>query len=122
MLVNLLIIFLGGGLGAVARYSLSSFINQRTEARLPVGTLSVNLIGTVVIGIISSQARHLGARGILFTDIGFVGAFTTFSSLSYETLVLLEQGFSFEAFINPLISLILGMLGVSVGFYIGGVL
>jgi len=122
VLFNWLIIFVGGGLGAVARYSLSLAIAERSQARLPVGTLTVNLVGTVLIGMISFQAQHLGVRGVLFADIGFVGAFTTFSSLSYETLVILEQGFSFESFINPLVSLMLGLLGVSIGFYIGAAL
>lgn len=122
MVVHLLVIFIGGSLGAIARYSLSVYIGQRSEARLPLGTLTVNLIGTVIIGIISYQAKAMGVTWVLFADIGFVGAFTTFSSLSYETLMVLEQGFAFEAFINPLVSLMLGLLGVSIGFYLGRVL
>lgn len=122
VLANLVIVFVGGSLGSVARYSLSSRIAERSQARLPVGTLTVNLIGALLIGVISYQAHHLGAHGVLFADIGFVGAFTTFSSLSYETLMILEQGFALEAFVNPLVSLLLGLLGVSLGWYLGAAL
>ncbi len=119
VLVNLAVVFGGGALGAVSRYLLGFWITQRTRARLPLGTLAVNLLGTLIIGILTRDAMVLGQRTLLFADMGFVGAFTTFSSLSYETLMLLEQGLYLEAFLNPAVSVLLGLFGVSVGMLIG---
>lgn len=117
--VNLVLVFSGGALGATLRYWLGYSVAQRAATRFPLGTLVVNLIGTVIIGVLARNASVLGARPLLFADIGFVGAFTTFSSLSYETWVLLEQGLVLEAFVNPVLSVALGLFGVAVGLMIG---
>lgn len=119
--VNGVLVFAGGALGAALRYWLGFYVSQRVAGRLPLGTLVVNLVGTVIIGLLASNAARLGIRPMLFFDIGFVGAFTTFSSLSYETWVLLEQGLFLEAFLNPVLSVIVGLFGVSLGMLVGSV-
>ncbi len=120
--INLVVVFVGGALGAVSRYLLGYYVSQKAQARFPVGTLTVNLIGAVIIGILTRRALVLGPGPILFADMGFVGAFTTFSSLSYETLMFLEQGLYLEAFLNPAISVLLGLFGVSLGMLVGAAL
>lgn len=120
--INLVVVFVGGALGAVSRYLLGYYVNQKAQARLPLGTLTVNLIGALLIGILTQKATVLGPRPMLFADMGFVGAFTTFSSLSYETLMLIEQGLYLEAFLNPTISVLLGLFGVSLGMLVGSAL
>lgn len=122
ILVNVVVVFCGGALGAVSRYLLGLWVNQRASGRFPLGTLAVNLVGSVLIGILARDTYALGTRTVLFAEMGFVGAFTTFSSLSYETLLLLEQQSYLEAFLNPVVSVILGLCGVVCGTLLGTVL
>lgn len=119
LLINLGVVFIGGCLGAVARYLLGFIVNQKSRGRFPLGTMVVNLVGTVIIGFLVGASTSMDPRVLLFADVGFTGAFTTFSSFSYETLILLEQGLYREALLNPSLSLVLGFLGVSCGMMIG---
>ncbi len=121
LFVNIGAVFIGGALGAVARFLLGFVVNQRNVGKFPLGTLVVNLTGTVIIGFLAQTTTRLDPRVLLLADVGFVGAFTTFSSFSYETLILLEQGLYREALLNPSLSLVLGFVGVSAGMLIGSV-
>lgn len=118
-MLNVLFVFLGGVLGALSRYYLGRTVNRSVSRLFPWGTLVVNLSGCLVIGIISQNLTFLGARGYLFTDIGFVGAYTTFSSLSYETIQLVESIGLARAMINPLLSLCGGLAAVWIGMRLG---
>lgn len=121
LFLNVGVVFLGGCLGAVARFLLGFAINQKNVGRFPLGTMVVNLVGTVVIGVLAEATKTLDPRVLLFADVGFTGAFTTFSSFTYETLILLEQGLYREALLNPSISLVLGFFGVYAGLLLGSV-
>ena len=86
---------LGGALGAIARYWMTSGLNQSSQMAFPLGTLSVNVLGSFFIGglyIFLSERPELSEayRHLLIT--GFLGALTTFSTFSLETLLLIEQG------------------------------
>ncbi len=96
---------LGGALGAIARYWLSSGLNQSGQMAFPLGTLSVNVLGSFFIGglyIYLSGRPELSEayRHLLIT--GFLGALTTFSTFSLETLLLIEQGHYNTALFNVL--------------------
>ena len=119
--LDYILVFCGGGLGAMARYSIGKAIKGRRAERFPWGTMVVNVLGALVLGIIAGD-RHFGIHALLLFDIGFVGSFTTFSSLSYETLELLQKGFYGRAFLNPCVSLVLGFLGLWLGMMVGVVL
>jgi CrcB protein len=96
----LLFIALGGASGAVSRYLLANWVHTLWEGAFPVGTLLVNVLGSFVIGIIyvllvERQLIHADWRGVLM--VGFLGAFTTFSTFSLETIALFEAGHTVQA-------------------------
>ena len=90
----LLFVAIGGAFGAVSRFLLSTWVHQMWEGKLPLGTLAVNMLGSFAIGVvyvmIERQVVHPDWRGVLM--VGFLGAFTTFSTFSLEAITLLENG------------------------------
>lgn len=91
----LLFVALGGASGALSRHLLANWIHGLWEGTLPLGTLLVNVLGSFVIGlvfvfVVEKQLLHADWRGVLM--VGFLGAFTTFSTFSLETIALLEAG------------------------------
>ncbi|MGH7477091.1 MAG: fluoride efflux transporter CrcB [Longimicrobiales bacterium] len=114
----LLYIAAGGVLGTLARYGLSGRILMMTGQSFPWGTFWVNVIGSLLLGFGLRVAELTGAgaeiRGLL--AIGFCGAFTTFSTLTYETIMLLQSGSWTRAGLYAFGSLALGLLAIVVGF------
>jgi fluoride exporter len=116
---NILWIGIGGFAGAVARYWLSSWVQNATKTTLfPYGTLTVNLLGCLLIGFLFSLPtlhRTLDAELRLLLITGFLGAFTTFSTFGNETLRLLQAEQTTYAFLYIALSLLLGIGAVRLG-------
>lgn len=115
-----LYIALGGALGAVARYALGSWIHSWAGAGFPWGTFAINAIGSLLIGL---SLRYLDAivatpelRALV--TVGILGAFTTFSTFTYEAIVLLQEGAWARAAAYTLGSLAIGLLATGSGLYI----
>lgn len=97
---------LAGAVGAMARYLIDGAVQDRTSGPFPFGTLAVNIIGSLILGVITGVAWH-GAdsttRAILGT--GFCGGLTTWSTASWETVRLIEEGAPTTAFRYTLVNL-----------------
>ena len=114
----LLFIAIGGASGAVARYLLAGWAHSLWEGHFPLGTLLVNVLGSFAIGIVyvllvEKQLMHPDWRGVLM--VGFLGAFTTFSTFSLEAINLLEAGQLAQALGYMLASTVLCVVMAGVG-------
>lgn len=87
------LVFVGAGMGGVARHLIQSFANQRWPL-FPWGTLVINVVGSLLIGLYFGWETHRGPQYTwrLLLPTGILGGFTTFSAFSYETMTLLESG------------------------------
>jgi CrcB protein len=108
----------GGALGAVARYVATEWIHARAGLSFPWGTLAVNLTGSLLLGIAYGSFESLAVPPTLrpALTVGFLGAFTTFSTFSYETVVLLQNGQAGRALAYVGGSVAAGLLAVVLGF------
>jgi CrcB protein len=109
----ILLVGTGGFLGSIARYLLSGWVQGiAQDSWFPYGTMSVNILGCLVIGLIAGLAE---SRGILspqsraFLLVGVLGGFTTFSSFSYDTVSLFGDGRTVAALLNVAVQVLLGL-------------
>lgn len=107
-----------GGFGAMLRFLLDGAVSTRSRTALPLGTLAVNLIGALALGVLVGAGVSGDALRLL--AIGLLGGFTTFSTWMFETHRLAEDGMIRVAAANVTVSLVLGVLAVWVGELIGG--
>lgn len=109
---------MGGALGAVLRYSISSGMYHWFGRSFPYGTLLVNVLGSLAIGLLSIllvEKFNVSQEVKLGLVVGVLGALTTFSTFSWDTLHLLEQGFIQKAFLNVLLNVIVCISAAWVG-------
>lgn len=114
----------GGFLGAIARYALGSYIGSRYGVRFPLGTFIINVSGSFLIGLILALLARTTASAYwrYLIPIGFIGAYTTFSTFEYETLRAMQDGQVMTGLLNVGLSLVVGFIAVWAGATIGQVL
>ena len=117
---QLLLVFVGGGFGSVLRYLIGKYLNNPQDG-IPYGTFAVNILGSLLIGIILGLAAKndtLTSNQTLLLATGFCGGFTTFSSFAYENYVFLKTG-DFTSFaLYTIASFIIGFLAVFFGLFL----
>lgn len=119
---KLLLIGVAGGLGALARYGLSGVVQNRLDGGFPWGTVAVNLVGCLAFGFLVAflEGRFAFRSELrLFLLIGFMGAFTTFSTYVFETEQLLETGQWIWALGNLSLQNMVGLLALVAGITVG---
>jgi CrcB protein len=121
LLTDLLLVLAGGALGSVFRYLVSILAHYETSSPFPYKTFIVNVIGCFLVGYLAMrfQQNGISLNFRLFLITGFIGAFTTYSTFSYETLTLFQQGHYKTGLLNIMATTIAGLLAVSLGFWIG---
>lgn len=119
-MLKLVIIGIGGFTGAIMRYAVGSFVHRLLDKPFfPYGTLTVNILGCLLIGLLSGlvETRQLFSPEIrLFVFIGFLGSFTTFSTFGYEVFNFARDGELTLSFANILLHLFLGFAAVGAGY------
>lgn len=116
--MELVLIALGGALGAVCRYLAGNVVSKAVGSALPWGTFLINLGGCFAMGLLMTVIVERGllpAAWRLFLCVGLLGGFTTFSSFGYEALMLLTEGKLLAAMGYGCGSVILGMLAAGIG-------
>jgi len=112
-------IAIGGAIGCLSRYVLASFIQQRAGADFPFGTLVINITGSFLLGMFMRFALQSGAISAemrAFLTTGFCGGYTTFSTYSYETALLIEDGEYGRAGLYVGASVTIALIGTFLGF------
>lgn len=116
------LLFAGGGLGAALRFALATWVDSRASPDFPWGTMVVNLVGCFAIGLLVTLAELRGGLAPsvrLFLVAGLLGGFTTFSTFSLETWLLVETREFGLAFANAAGALMAGLAAVFIGVWLG---
>lgn len=115
--MNLVLVMVGAAVGAPLRYLTDRAVQRRHDTLFPWGTFTVNVVGSLILGALIGAARAGAAptQVQLALGVGFCGALTTYSTLSYETLRLAEDGARFFAAANVVASIVAGLGAAFVG-------
>jgi CrcB protein len=110
-------LLIAGAIGAPARYLVDELVQERRPGAFPWGTLAINVSGSFILGVVTGLALYHGLGPIPKTAIGvgFCGAFTTFSTFSYETIRLVEIGSVRLAIVNVVGSVVAGLAAAAIG-------
>ena len=117
-----LMVGVGGFLGAIARFWLGGFVDAKMGTRFPLGTLVINCTGSFLLGFIvtlMAERAHWSPNLRYLIPIGFIGAYTTFSTFEYETFRVMQDGELLLAFLNVVISVVVGFIAVWMGVIAG---
>jgi len=113
-----LLVLIGGGVGALARYVAASAIMTRFGGKFPLGTLTINVTGSFLIGFLMTMLTEhfeLDPRWRLLLVVGFLGGYTTFSSFEWETFTSVRDGALWTGMLNIVSSVLIGYIAVWLG-------
>jgi CrcB protein len=116
-MLNVLLVALGGGLGAAGRFGISLAIPARAD-QWPVATFAINVTGSLLIGVLAGWLSARGEAGEpwrLFLGVGILGGFTTFSAYSLETMRMIERNDWVGASTYSIGSVLAGLAAVAIG-------
>lgn len=119
--MHYLLVAIGGALGALGRMLVGGLLTQRLGPDLPYGTFAVNITGSFLLGFIltlSVERAVVPNEGRLFFAVGFLGAYTTFSTFSWETMRLIHTGNHWAGIWNVVLSVIGGLVAVLAGMFL----
>lgn len=122
-MTEVMLVGIGGGLGAMARYLLSRVVQMLAGPAFPAGTLAVNLLGCLVVGALSHMAdarNTFTPQSRVFFFAGILGGFTTFSSFANETMTLGRADQHLLAVLNVVLHIVLGLGAVWLGRFLAG--
>jgi CrcB protein len=113
---------MGGAIGSIVRIGMTDFVSKWLGNQFPFGTIMVNVTGAILMGLLAGYGESEPGKLIFapgartFLMIGILGGYTTFSSFSLQTFLLIEQGNLMGAFLNIILSVALCVLGIWAGF------
>jgi CrcB protein len=115
---------LAGALGAVARFLTDGAVQDRTNGSFPFGTFTVNCVGSLILGIVTGLAWYhgLGGRAHAVIGVGFCGAFTTWSSVTWETVRLTEEGLGRQAVVTMVGGLAAALAAAALGIVLAAII
>ena len=117
-MANIFLIGIGGFIGAVARYGMAVWVGQRWGRSFPLGTFIINVTGSFLIGLLMTlftERFMVNPQWRLLMVVGFLGAYTTFSTFEYETGALLKDGEWLIAGMNVVFSVVVGFAALKLG-------
>jgi CrcB protein len=120
--IKYIMVALGGAIGAIARFGLGAYVGNRWGTRFPYGTFIINISGSFLVGLILTlltERSHWSPNWRYLIPVGFIGAYTTFSTFEYETLRSLQDGQATVALLNVVLSVVLGFVAVWLGVIAG---
>jgi fluoride exporter len=118
---NIILIFIGGGLGSIVRFGIGKRISSLHNTHFPYGTLIANILACFVVGFVIGLADHkqiISPQAKLFWAVGFCGGFSTFSTFSAETISLIQNGFHLSSLLYIISSLVLCVTMTFLGMYV----
>jgi CrcB protein len=122
-MLDFILVGVGGFIGAIVRFIVSNSFGTRYNSKFPYGTLFINITGSFILGLFLGVAAHSIFSLELyrwFIAVGFCGGYTTFSTFTYETWLLLEKGKNVSALLGNLLgSYLLGLLVAILGYSLG---
>jgi CrcB protein len=117
--VTVVLVFLGAIVGAPLRYVTDRAVQARHDTVFPWGTLTVNMVGCLILGLLTGAGSALPSQVTTLLGTGFCGALTTYSTFSYETLRLVEERSYFYAAVNVIVSVAAGVGVAVLGYTVG---
>lgn len=114
-------VMVAGACGAVLRYSVDHVVQRRAGSEFPLGTLVINVSGSLVLGFLTGSALHHGVSATWLTvaGTGLIGSYTTFSTLMFDSVRLAEADHSALSVLNVVVSMVVGLGAAALGLALG---